>query len=203
MHLVFVRLLIAVSSTLFIYVNALPKAIPPKAFMVCGDSKIFLVDYMNSNDTNPKIIWQWYAHVAAELPEIYRTELFNTVDDCKSANNGKQILVSSSSRAVGIIDTESGRVIFYTRVPNGHSMELLPDNRLIAASSLDTDGNKLMLFDINQLDSKPLLTDTLESAHGLVWDNKRNRLYALGFNVSREYKMVSSNMLLKNNQWTI
>jgi len=197
------RLLIVVSSILFIHVNALPKAIPPKAFMVCGDSKILLVDYMNSNDTNPKIIWQWDAHVATELPEIYRTELFNTVDDCKSANNGKHILVSSSSGAVGIIDTESGRVIFYTRVPNGHSMELLSDNRLIAASSLDTDGNKLMLFDINQLDSKPLFTDTLESAHGVVWDNKRNRLYALGFNVSREYKMISSNMLLKNNQWTI
>jgi len=59
MQLLFVRLLIVVSSILCIHVNALSKAIPPKAFMVCGDSKILMVDYMNSNDTNPKIIWQW------------------------------------------------------------------------------------------------------------------------------------------------
>jgi WD40 repeat protein len=188
---------------LLIYETSSIQSAPRKSFMACGDSKILLVDYIGSNDTNPKIIWEWDAHNDTALPEPYRTTLFDTVDDCKSTNNGQQILVSSSSGAVAIIDTESKQTKFYTRVPNGHSVELLPDNRLIAASSLSTEGNKLMLFDITKSDSKPLFTVPLESAHGVVWDRKRNSLYALGYNISREYKMISADVLRLNKEWTI
>jgi len=197
------RWFIAVNLILIIYGTSSIQSAPLKSFMVCGDSKILLVDYIESNDTNPKIIWEWDAHNDTALPALYRTTLFDTVDDCKSTDNGKEILVSSSSGAVAIIDTESKRAKFYTKVPNGHSIELLPDNRLIAASSLSTEGNKLMLFDITKSDSKPIFTVTLESAHGVVWDGKRSSLYALGYNVSQEYKMTSADVLRLNKQWII
>ena len=176
---------------------------PNKSFMVCGDSKILLVDYIASNDTHPKIIWQWDAHDDMALPEVYRRNLFETVDDCKSRDNGRQVLVSSSSGAVAIIDTESKRAKFYTRVPNAHSVELLPYNRLVAAASVSGEGNKLMLFDIAVSNSTSLYTTPLDSAHGLVWDEKRNCLYALGYNVSQEYNMTSSDALRLNRQWPI
>jgi hypothetical protein len=194
---------IAVNLILIIYGVYSVQSLPAKSFMACGDSKIIMVDYNGSNDTSPKIIWEWNAHNDTALPEAYRATLFDTVDDCKSVNNGQDILVSASSGAVAILDTESKHAKFYTKVPNGHSIELLPGNRLIAASSISTEGNKLMLFDISKPDSKPLFTVPLESAHGVVWDRKRSSLYALGYNVSREYKMISADALHLNKEWTI
>mgnify|MGYP001046703875 CR=1 FL=1 len=179
------------------------ESIPSKSFMICGDTQIILIDYHNSTDTKPKVIWEWDARQAKDLPEDFRTKHFNTVDDCKSVNNGKQILVSSSSGAIAIIEFDTGRIPFYTAVPNAHSIEILPFNRLVAASSVNDQGNKIMLFDISKPNSKPVYTDSLESAHGVVWDKKRNSLYTLGYNVSREYKMPTANQLTLKEHWPI
>ena len=197
------RTFVVVNFILIIYGAYCVQSLPAKSFMACGDSKIIMADYNGSNDTTPKIIWEWDAHKDTALPEAYRAALFDTVDDCKSVNNGQEILVSASSGAVAILDTETQHAKFYAKVPNGHSIELLPDNRLIAASSISTEGNKLMLFDISKPDSAPLFTVPLESAHGVVWDRKRSSLYALGYNVSREYKMASADALHLDNEWTI
>lgn len=175
------------------------ESISDKCFMICGDTKILLIDYRNSTD----IVWEWDARTAKDLPETFRTKLFDTVDDCKSIHNGQRILVSSSSGAIAIIEFPTGRIPFYTQVPNAHSIEMLPFNRLVAASSISEQGNKIMLFDISKADSRPVFTDTLESAHGVVWDTKRNSLYTLGYNNTREYKMPNADNLSLKNQWTI
>jgi hypothetical protein len=164
--------------------------VPGKSFLVCGDSKILLVAYSRSVDTTPAIIWSWDAHEAMELPDEYRLRKFNTMDDCKAINKGKDILVSSSSGAIGIINRESRKMTFYTSVPNAHSIELLPGNLVAAAASTSRDGNKVMLFNIDQ-PNEVLYKDSLYSAHGTVWDRKRKRLYALGYDVLREYALVS------------
>lgn len=52
--------------------------------LVCGDSKVLLVDYAKSKDSIPEIIWNWDAHLAQDLPEEYRSRKFNSVDDCKA-----------------------------------------------------------------------------------------------------------------------
>ncbi len=181
---------------------ALSQTAKSKKFLVCGDSKVLLVDYNKSRDSIPDVVWSWDAQKAIDLPETYRTKLFNTMDDCKSINNGKQILVSSSSGAVAIINIKDSKVVFHAMVPNAHSVALLPGNLIAAAASTNKTGNKIMLFDINKPD-KALYTDSLYSAHGLVWNEKRKSLFALGYDVLREYKIVSKNKLEMTNKWTI
>ena len=173
-----------------------------KKILVCGDSKVLLVDYHQSKDSTPAVIWSWDAQEAADLPEQYRKKMFNTMDDCKPVNGGKQILVSSSSGAIAIINLADKKVKFLASVPNAHSIALLPGNRIAAAASTHKNGNKLMLFDMAKPD-KAVYTDSLYSAHGLVWDAKRKSLFALGYSVLREYKIVSKDALQLKNEWKI
>ncbi len=170
--------------------------------LVCGDSKVLLVDYANSRDNIPKIIWSWNAHNASDLPDDFKTKKFNSLDDCKAIKDGEQILVSSSSGAIAILNKEDKKVLFYANVPNAHSIELLPGNKIIAAASTNVNGNKLMLFDINN-PGEVLFTDSLYSAHGIVWDENRNSLFALGYDVLREYKFEDKIKLVLNDEWVI
>jgi hypothetical protein len=172
-------------------------------FLVCGDSKVLMVDLSASSDSIPEIVWYWDAHYAEDLPENYRKERFNGLDECKPVNSGKQILISSSyTGAVAVIDRESKGVLFYADVPNAHSVELLPGNLLAAAASTAVNGNRIIIYDLNQ-DGEICYTDSLYSAHGLVWDSKRNSLYALGYDVLREYKTDGKREFTKVNEWII
>lgn len=175
---------------------------PKTSFLVCGDHQVLLVDYDLSVDTIPKIVWTWDAHHANDLPEEYRLKKFNTVDDCKPIKNGDEILVSSSSGAVAIVERKTGQVKFYASVPNAHSVELLPGNLLAAAASTADKGNSVMVFDLAK-GREPIYTDSLYSAHGLVWENGRQSLYALGYDVLREYKLASDGQLQLKEHWTI
>ena len=170
--------------------------------LVCGDSKVLLVDYAKSKDSIPEIIWNWDAHLAQDLPEEYRSRKFNSVDDCKAVNNGEQILVSSSSGAIAIVNRHDKKVVFYADVPNAHSIELLPGNKIIAAASTHEKGNKLMMFDIKNPD-EVVYSDSLYSAHGVVWDAKRESLFALGYDVLRKYKMENEVKLGLVEEWKI
>jgi hypothetical protein len=127
---------------------------------------------------------------------------FNSVDDCKATRNGKEILVSSSSGAVAVVERKTSQVKFYASVPNAHSIELLPGNYLAAAASTVDKGNRLMVFDLSD-GSKPVYTDSLYSAHGVVWDDRRKSLFALGYDVLREYKLDSGGQLQLKEYWKI
>jgi len=190
---------------LFVFVacnNENNSSISKDLIVVGGDSKVLIVEYPeNENDTVPQIIWSWDAHLANDLPFIYRTRRFNSVDDCKITPDKKQVMVSSSSGAIALINIEDKQVTFLADVPNAHSIELLPDNKIVAAASTARNGNKILLFDID--DSANVIdTDSLYSAHGVVWDDARNSLFALGYDVLREYK-IEDDQLNKINEWVI
>ncbi len=173
-----------------------------KLAMVCGDNKLVMIDYGKSVDSIPSVVWTWDAQQAMDLPQDFREKKFNTMDDCKAVRKGSAILVSSSSGAVALLDAQTRKVLFYASVPNAHSIEMLPGNRLVAAASTAKGGNKIMLFDLTRPD-KVLFTDSLYSAHGLVWDQKRKSLFALGYDVLREYKMETPDRLKIANSWKI
>jgi hypothetical protein len=196
--------LFLLSAVLIIITSTVSAQVPKKSFLVCGDSKILLVDYNRSRDTIPNLIWSWNAHEAMDLPDEYRTRKFNSMDDCKAISNGKEILVSSSSGAIGIINRKSRKMTFYASVPNAHSIELLPGKFIAAAASTSKEGNKVMLFHIDR-PNEVLYTDSLYSAHGTVWDRKRKRLYALGYDVLREYALVTKGKtaLELKNEWKL
>lgn len=62
---------------------------------------------------------------------------------------------------------------------NTHSVELLPDGNLVSASS---DGNYLALFKVDPEKSPYVFRQlvTFPYGHNVVWDRKRNRLWAAG-----------------------
>jgi len=93
-------------------------------------------------------------------------------------------------------------VKFYASVPNAHSIELLPGNYLAAAASTADKGNRIMIFDLKD-GSKPVYTDSLYSAHGVVWDDRRKSLFALGYDVLREYKLLAGGQLQLEQYWKI
>ncbi len=170
--------------------------------IVCGDSKVLLVKYPDHNDSVPEIIWSWDAHTANDLPFEYRTRKFNSIDDCKAVPDKKQIMISSSSGAIAMVNVKDKKVTFLADVPNAHSVEFLPDDKIVAAASTAADGNRLMLFDITQ-PAQLLDSDSLYSAHGVVWDKKRNSLFALGYDILREYKVQNKRKLIRNREWKI
>jgi WD40 repeat protein len=172
-----------------------------RSLLVCGDSKIHLVDSSLSKDTTPHIVWTWDAHVIQDLPEEFRKRKFNSVDDVKAVRGGSQLLISSSSGAVALWDVEKNKTLFHATVPNAHSIELLPGGLLVAAASVHAEGNRLMLFDPPS-GSSPVFTDELNSAHGVVWHEDRQTLFALGFDVLREYKLEGKT-LKRVREWKI
>src|SRR5690606_8154410 len=127
---------------------------------------------------------------------------FNSIDDSKSIKNGKEIWVSSSSGAIAILKKKTNNVLFHASVPNAHSIQIVPNNRIVAAASTAKEENKIMLFELDEQDH-PVFTDSLYSAHGVVWDEQRKSLFALGYDVLREYKRVGKDSLSLVNEWKI
>jgi hypothetical protein len=154
--------------------------------LVCGDSQVLIVDYQQSPDSVPAVVWKWDAREVRALPEKYRTNYFKSVDDCKAVAGGKQILISSSSGGVALVSRGDKKLLFYAYVPNAHSIALLPNNRIAVAGSIAKGGNCVALFNINQPE-KEIFRDSLYSGHGVVWDADRQKLYALGYDELRQY----------------
>ncbi|MFC5411542.1 DUF6528 family protein [Larkinella bovis] len=193
---------ISLISLLAVSVGGFAQSTSEKLLMVCGDSKVLLVDYQQGQDSIPAVVWSWDAHEAMDLPTEYRTRKFNSMDDCKAIRQGEQLLVSSSSGAIAVLNRKDKKVVFYASVPNAHSIELLPGDLIAAAASTAPNGNRIMLFD-QKHPEKPLYSDSLFSAHGLVWDQQRKSLFALGLTVLREYKLVGTKALKLVQEWTI
>ena len=165
---------------------------PAGELILCGDDKILIIDEQASNGSDVKIVWSWQASDAAsQLPEAYQRYL-RTMDECKPVDGGKNILATSSSGGVLLIERATKKILFYAYVPNAHSADVLPGGRIAVALSTHQDGNSLELYDRNQPE-KVLFKDSLYSGHGVIWNDKRQRLYALGYDDLREYSLLNWN----------
>lgn len=165
---------------------------PKKAnrIVACGDDKVLIINIDQSNEENVKIDWQWTMDdTKALLPEKYAMKIRST-DDCKSVDGGKKILFASSSGAAVLVDVKTKKPLFWADVPNAHSVELLPNNRVVVALSTAEKGNAIELYNISTPE-KVIFRDSLYSGHGVVWNNKLKKLYALGYDVLREYSLLN------------
>ncbi|MBI9017660.1 MAG: hypothetical protein JEZ07_10430 [Phycisphaerae bacterium] len=156
--------------------------------IVCGADEVYIFDMSDYDGSAPEKIWSWKADGQKGLSGQMQ-KLFGTTDDCKPVDGGDKILITSSGGALALVDRSSGRTLFSAYVPNAHSAEMLPGGRIAAASSVSSKGNKIMLFD-PALSSEAIYEDELYSAHGIVWDQKREVLWAIGYDQLREYKLV-------------
>jgi len=147
------------------------------------DSKIVL--YRAGADWNEKsaVVWEW--DPKESFPEE-EAKSFGHVDECKPARGTSLVLICSSGGGAAIVRFADKKVLFFAR-PNGntHSIELLPDGNVVTASST---GAYVALFAAPDFETVGETAEKtpiarkypLEGGHGVVWDAKRELLWALG-----------------------
>lgn len=159
---------------------------------ICGGKEVRIIDLSKSNGREINEVWNWNIEDGIEgLPAEYSKYLM-PLDECKFVDSNKKLLLTSSHSAVVLLDIKSRKCDFYARVPMAHSADLLPNNRIAVALSTNKAGNSLEIYDISQPE-KVLWRDSLYSGHGAVWHAERESLYALGYDVLREYKLKDWN----------
>ena len=156
--------------------------------IVCGWDEVFILALGDGSTPAHRKVWSWRAADSPEIPADMHA-LFRTTDDCKPVDGGRRILISSSSGGVALVDRETRRAPFVARVTNAHSVEMVPGGRIAAAASVSKDGtgDRLAIFDSGT--GRELASDALRSGHGVVWDQERNVLWALGGDVLRAYTL--------------
>ncbi len=151
--------------------------------IVTAADKIFLVDadLATTESYGPGVIWSWNAKEHAGELGLSASSC-DHIDDCKPVDNGSKFLITSSYNWCALVSRETGKVLFNTIwCGDAHSAEILPDNRIVVACSSGTGAyyNCLQVYDLSK--SNTILSSlTLDSAHGVVWDQKTQRLYAIG-----------------------
>lgn len=164
-----------------------PLAALADPLLVCGWDTVYLLETSATAEGKIEKLWTWDARQCKELPENIRAT-FKTTDDCKPLDGGSRVLISSSSGGCALVERPSGKAIWYASVPNAHSVELLPGDRIVVASSTHANGNRLVLFDVAR-SNEPIWETPLPSAHGAVWDEGRKLLWALGLKELRAYEL--------------
>lgn len=153
----------------------------------CGWDEVFIADVADMQGGQITKLWSWRAADRPDLPEDFRG-LFNSTDDCKPVDRGRRVLISSSGGGLAVVERPTGRVEWYGHVGNAHSIELLPGNRVVVAGSTNPEGNKLAVFDLKK-PNEIVFQESLHSGHGVVWDEKRQVLWALGYDELRAYRL--------------
>lgn len=130
--------------------------------------------------TNLTTAWTWTG-AGSNLPDAFKPR-FTTTDECKPCPNNTVLVTSSGGAtldgAAALIRPATSNVLFYAQVPNAHSAELLPSNRVVVAASYHANGNRLIVFDLSRSDAE-LFSVPLHGAHGVVWDEQRQVLWGL------------------------
>ena len=159
---------------------------------VCGDGIVRIIDMAESDSTDIKEVWRWDKDdPQVNLPKGYDM-LMRNLDECKFVDNNTKMLLTASGDGMMLLDIEPKDLLCYAHVPLAHSADLLPNNRIAVALSIHNKGNALEIYDIDTPE-KVVFRDTLYSGHGVVWNEKRQRLYALGYKERKEYELVDWN----------
>lgn len=157
----------------------------PPHLVVGGSNKVHIVNVakcMNA-DYSAGLTWTWDAATAASTLGIAASRC-DHIDDCKPVDGASKLLITSSYNWCVLLDRTTKEVLFYTnQCGDAHSAELLPDGRLVVACSTGTGStyNQVQLYDVAKPD-KVLFSYPLNSAHGVVWCEANQRLYATGGN---------------------
>lgn len=151
--------------------------------IVCGWNEVYIID-IASTDPRPKKLWTWKAADHSEIPEDIRKR-FGTTDECKPVRGGSKILITSSGGGIALVDRASGKPEFWAVVPYAHSADILPNGRIVVAGSTSA---TLVVLD-RESPEEILYKAELLSAHGVVWDNRRQTLWALGDREIRSYRL--------------
>jgi Family of unknown function (DUF6528) len=159
-----------------------------EALLVCGSDEVFALK-LTPNPEKPAKVWSWRAATSPNLPKLITTK-FATTDECKPIEQGRKVLITSSTNGVALVEQVTGRTLFYASVSGAHSAELLPSDRVVVTGSESLiGGHTLELFDVNT-SNRPLWKTELYSGHGVYWDQVHKVLWALGRYELRQYELA-------------
>jgi hypothetical protein len=166
----------SILSTLFTFLLfcGFDSALAGDDLICCGGEEVSIVD-----PANPEVVkWSWRAADSPTIPKDFRMK-FRATDECKPYRGGR-ILITSSSGGVTLIDRDTRKCLFLAEARNAHSACLLPANSIAVASS--TGGDEIIFFDREDArqPAVPVEQIPLKGAHGVVWDARRDCLWALG-----------------------
>ena len=156
-----------------------------RQLIAAGGTKVYLFDEKMARDAGnytAGLVWSWDSN--AEKAKLSRPD---HIDDAKPVYDNKKLLVTSSYSWCALVDIETKGLDFYaTGVSGAHSAEVLPNDRIVVACS--DGGDMVALFDKSR--SNTLIASyPLTSAHGVVWSDKTQRLYAIGGSSLQVYKL--------------
>lgn len=157
----------------------------PTELLVCGDNMIYHIDadIAVEKGFNAAVLWQWDSKTA--MGTIGKDGL--RLDECKPVDNNTKILVTSSRGFALLLEKATKKVLWWSNVStNAHSAELLPNNRIAIACS--ENGDEVQIFDLST-PNKVICSTPLPYAHGVLWNEKHQKLYAIGNNDLRTYSL--------------
>ena len=146
-----------------------------------GGHRVVLLKPNADWSRSESILWEWKAGSAPEiLPD--HVSWFNHVSEVKPVHGTDALLCAASGGGVALVRLNDQKVLFYAYAGgNTHSAALLPDGNIVSASST---GGYLRLFVAPEVftaaDAIESADYPLTDAHGVVWDSKRQTLWALG-----------------------
>lgn len=153
----------------------------------CGDNHVFVINAAVAKDSYKEgLVWSWDARTAASELGL-AADRCDHLDECKFVDNGTKLLLTSSYGWCILLDYATSKVLFHaTGLPNAHSAEYLPGGYIAVATSTGSTANHNKVHIYNSARSEVSLANAdLYSGHGVVWDYKRNVLYAAGEMSSR------------------
>lgn len=164
----------------------------PAKLVVCGDNKLYIINAEKAIETgfDSAIIWEWDAK---SVQSIVGGDMIR-LDECKVVDGGTKILATSSRSWAVLLDIATKELLWWSySSKNAHSADLLPDGKIAVAcsSSESGEGNKVQIFDIKE-SNKELFSTPLESAHGVVWNEADQKLYAIGGSTLNVYTLNGS-----------
>lgn len=165
-----------------------------------------IIDADSSIEDKIKVTWDWDSR-GSDIPDDFE-KYFHSIDECKVSTDGKWILLTSSSSGAAIIERSTCKCLFHAFVPNAHSIELLPLNRVVVALSHSPSGKGdcIQLYDM-EIPDKVIFKDSLSWGHGVVWMENHKKLFALGDDVLVDYSLADWNTdkpyLKENAKWKL
>lgn len=160
-----------------------------RELIAMGNNMLYIFDAskaIKEGSFKNAVTWSWDAQSIAGITGIKKEKL-DYIDECKVKNGGDNLLITGSHGWCVYLRKEDKVPLFWTdKSFQAHSAELLPGNRIVVACSVPKD--QLQLYDMSK-PGKKLQTLEMKHAHGVYYCPKRKRLYAVGENNLRVYRL--------------
>lgn len=163
-----------------------------RQLLACGSGKVYLIDEKIASAAGTyesALLWTWTASAhSSEVGQTLRAD--DHIDDCKPVDGNKNILLTSSHGWAALVDLATGKVLWSaTGITNAHSAEVLPGGLIAVAVSTGVDAVKLYSRKTSNVE---IGSYPLNSAHGVVWSDKTQRLYAIGGTTIQIYQLLNA-----------